>query len=197
MNGRARPQFLDSSVAETIVAYNSELRGFANYYAIADGVKSSLDLLELVMFRSLLATIACRHRMTIAKVKKKLRMGPDYGVVTMVRGAPCVHKVWKLKHLNVTAWPSASVDTVTVGSRLAQSSNDLVTRLKASVCEACDDTNGPFEVHHPHRLKDKRSGPMTLWKASARQRGTIVLCRRCHLAIHSGRSHCKTESRGH
>ena len=141
MNGRARPQFLDLSVAEIIVAYNSELRGFANYYAIADGVKSSLDLLELVMFRSLLATIACRHRVTTAKVKKKLRMGSDYGVVTTVRGAPRVLKLWKLKHLNVTVWPSASIDTVTVGSRLAQSPNDLVTRLKASVCEACDDTN--------------------------------------------------------
>src|SRR3546814_14975326 len=36
-NGWARPQFLDSSVAEIIVAYSSEFRGFANYYAIADG----------------------------------------------------------------------------------------------------------------------------------------------------------------
>ena len=46
-NGRVRPQFLDSSVVETIIAFNSELRGFANYYAIADGVKSSLIILNL------------------------------------------------------------------------------------------------------------------------------------------------------
>ncbi|WP_231565384.1 group II intron reverse transcriptase/maturase [Sphingomonas sp. Ant H11] len=62
-----RPQFLDSSVAEMVIAYNSELRGLANYYAIADGVKSSLDGLELVMFRSLLATIAARQRITRAR----------------------------------------------------------------------------------------------------------------------------------
>ena len=34
-NGRVRPQLMESSVAEIIVAYNSEFRGFANYYAIA------------------------------------------------------------------------------------------------------------------------------------------------------------------
>ena len=39
LNGRARPQFLDSSDAEIILSFNSELHGFANYYAIADGVK--------------------------------------------------------------------------------------------------------------------------------------------------------------
>src|SRR3546814_1167699 len=50
-NGWARPQFLDSSVAEIIVAYSSEFRGFANYYAIADGVKGSLDNLELIVIR--------------------------------------------------------------------------------------------------------------------------------------------------
>src|SRR3546814_10779103 len=38
-NGWARPQFLDSSVAQIIVAYSSEFRGFVNYYAIDDGVK--------------------------------------------------------------------------------------------------------------------------------------------------------------
>lgn len=183
-NGRVRPQFLDSSEAETIIAFNSELRGFANYYAIADGVKSSLNPLELVVIRSLLATIASVRRMSVPQVKKKLKMGTDYGVTTMVRGKPRVHKLWLLKHLKVKAWPHPVVDEMTVGARLAMSPNDLATRLKAAICESCGATEGPFEMHHPHRLKDKRGKPMTLWKRSARQRQTIVLCRKCHLSIH-------------
>src|SRR3546814_3652320 len=74
-NGWARPQFLDSSVAEIIVAYSSEFRGFANYYAIADGVKGSLDNLELIVIRSMLATVACRRRVGRASVQKSLLMG--------------------------------------------------------------------------------------------------------------------------
>jgi RNA-directed DNA polymerase len=196
-NGRVRPQLMESSVPEIIVAYNSEFRGFANYYAIADGVKASLDKLELVMLRSLFATVACRRRSTRRQAEEYLRMGPDHGVTTVVRGEPRVHKVWKLKHLIVKTWDNPIVDTITVGSRIAQSPNDLVTRLRAEECEACGDTDGPFEMHHPHRLKDKRHGQLTPWVQSARRRRTIVLCHKCHVAHHGGRMPSGMESRVH
>jgi len=194
-DGRSRPQFLDSSDAEIVLAFNSELRGFANYYAIADGVKSSLDRLELVVIRSVLATIAARHRKSASWAKKHLRMGSDYGVTCMVRGKPQVLKLWRLKHLNLVPWYRAAVDTITVGSRLAQSRNDLIARLNASTCEACGDTDGPFEMHHVHALKDKQGEPFTVLKRAARQRKTTVLCRRCHVAIQAGRMASRTESR--
>lgn len=196
-NGWARPQFLDSSVAEIIVAYSSEFRGFANYYAIADGVKGSLDNLELIVIRSMLATVACQRRVGRRRVQKSLLMGSDYGVSTMVRGQPRVHKLWRLKHLVVKAWDNPIVDRITVGSRLAQSPNDLASRLSAGECEACGDTNGPFEMHHPNRLKDKPRGQLTPWKESARRRRTIVLCRKCHVARHGGRMPDRMESRVH
>jgi len=196
-NGRVRPQLMESSVAEIIVAYNSEFRGFANYYAIADGVKASLDKLELVMLRSLFATVACRRRSTRRQAEEYLKMGSDHGVTTLVRGEPRVHKVWKLKHLIVQAWGNPVIDAITVGSRIAQSANDLVTRLSAEECEACGDTDGPFEMHHPHRLKDKRDDQLTPWVQSARRRRTIVLCRKCHVAHHGGRMPSGMESRVH
>jgi len=194
-DGWPRPQFLDSSDAEILLAFNSELRGFANYYAIADGVKSSLGLLELVTFRSLLATLASRHRKSASWVKKRLRYGSDYAVTYMVRDQPRILNLWRLKHLKLETWYRATVDTVTVGSRLAQSDNDLVARLNARECQACGDTTGPFEVHHVRALKDMRGSPFTAVKRSSRQRKTIVLCRRCHVAHHAGRSQSGTESR--
>ncbi|WP_443019824.1 HNH endonuclease [Sphingobium sp. CAP-1] len=59
------------------------------------------------------------------------------------------------------------------------------------------DTDGPFEMHHPHRLKDKRRGPLTPWVQSARRRRTIVLCHKCHVAHHGGRMPDRMESRVH
>ena len=194
-NGRSRPQFLDSSDAEIILAFNSELRGFANYYAIADGVKSSLGRLELVVWRSVMATMASRHRKSASWAKRHLRMGADYGVTCMVRGKPRVLTLWKLKHLNPAPWYRSAVDNITVGARLAQSRNDLIARLSARRCEACGNSDGPFEMHHIRALKDKAGEPFTVLKRAARQRKTTVLCRRCHVAIHAGRMASGTESR--
>src|SRR3546814_11341533 len=104
-----RPHFLDSSVAEIIVAYSSEFRGFANYYAIADGVKGSLDNLELIVIRSMLETVACRRRVGRASVQKSLLLGSAYGVSTLVRGQPRVHKLWRLDRRGVVEGKSGSV----------------------------------------------------------------------------------------
>src|SRR3546814_3487287 len=75
--------------------------------------------------------------------------------------------------------------------------NDLATRLSAGECEVCGDTDGPFEMHHPNRLKDKPRDQMKPWKESARRRRTIVLCHKCHVAYHGGRMTSGTESRVH
>jgi RNA-directed DNA polymerase len=195
LKGRTRPQFLDSSDAEIILSFNSELHGFANYYAIADGVKSSLDPLEFVSFRSLMTTIASRHRKTGGWAMARLKQGSDYGVSYVVRGKPRFLKLWRLKHLKTETWYRPTVDQITVGSRLAQSRNDLISRLGAIECEACGDIEGPFEVHHTRRLKDMQAEPFTVQKRSARLRKTMVLCRRCHVARHTDRGSSGMESR--
>ena len=63
-----------------------EFRGFANYYAFADDVKRALGVLELVVFRSFIKTLALRHRTTRARTMKRLRRGTDYEVTSVVRG---------------------------------------------------------------------------------------------------------------
>lgn len=196
-DGRHRPQFLDSSDVEIVMAFNSEFRGFADYYAIANGAKPSLGLLELVVFRSLVKTLAMRHRTKAWRVKSELKMGSDYGISYVVRGKPRTLKLWRLKHLKRAAWPSRAVDTITVGSRLAMSGNDVVARLNAGACEACGTTDGPFEVHHVRHLKDMQASPMTQRKRSARLRKTSVLCQPCHVALHTGRQSVRAESRVH
>src|SRR3546814_2712037 len=90
--------------------------------------------------------------------------------------------------MRISDWSSDVCSSdLTVGSRLAQSPNDLATRLSAGECEACGDTDGPFEMHHPNRLKEKPRDQMKPWKESARRRRTIVLCHKCHVAHHGGR----------
>jgi len=99
-------------------------------------------VLELVVFRSLIKTLAMRHRTTVWRVRSNLKMGSDYGISHVVRGKQKVLKLWRLKHLKQEAWPSQTVDVITVGSRLAMSPNDVVARLNAGSCEACGTTDG-------------------------------------------------------
>ncbi|MDU6728554.1 MAG: group II intron reverse transcriptase/maturase, partial [Bradyrhizobium sp.] len=194
--GSPREQFLVTSDVATVLAYNSEFRGFANYHSFADDIKSALGLLELVVFRSLVKTLAMRHRTTRAKTMARLWKGTDYEVSSVVRGKLRSIKLWRLKHLTRAYWTSPTIDNVTAGAWWVKSPNDLIDRLNARKCEACSDTTGPFEMHHLHRLGDLRSGSLTVWKRSGWRRKTIVLCPSCRAAV-SGREHARTESRVH
>jgi len=184
--GRPRKQFLVTSDTATALAYNSEFRGFANYYSFADDAKRALGLLELVVFRSLVKTLAMRHRTTSARTMGRLWNGTDYEVSSVVRGRPRSIKLWRLKHLTRTYWTSPIVDTVTAGAWCIKSPNDLIDRLKAHQCEGCGDTTGPFQMHHLRRVQDLRNGSLTVWRQSGWRRKTIVLCPSCRAAV-SGR----------
>ena len=194
--GYAREQFLVTSDVATVLAYNSEFRGFANYYSFADDNKRALGLLELVVFRSLVKTLALRHRTTRARTMARLWKGTDYEVSSVVRGKLRSIKLWRLKHLTRTYWISPIIDDVTRGAWWVKRPNDLIDRLNARECEACGGTTGPFEMHHLRRVRDLRSGSLTVWKRSGIRRKTIVLCPSCRATV-SGREHSHMESRVH
>ena len=194
--GYAREQFLVTSDVATVLAYNSEFRGFANYYSFADDNKRALGLLELVVFRSLVKTLALRHRTTRARTMARLWKGTDYEVSSVVRGKLRSIKLWRLKHLTRTYWISPIIDDVTRGAWWVKRPNDLIDRLNARECEACGGTTGPFEMHHLRRVRDLRSGSLTVWKRSGIRRKTIVLCSSCRATV-SGREHSHMESRVH
>jgi hypothetical protein len=68
---------------------------------------------------------------------------------------------------------------------------ELVERVLAATCELCG-SQAHVQVHHVRRLSNLRKGgrnPKPAWTAKmiARQRKTLVVCRRCHYAIHAGR----------
>ena len=135
-NGRPREQFLVTSDVATVLAFNSEFRGFANYYSFADDAKRALGLLELVVFRSLVKTLAKRHR-TYRPRRSWRACGKvtDYEVSSVVRGKLRSIKLWRLKHLTRTYWTSPIIDEVTRGAWWVKSPNDLIDRLNARECE--------------------------------------------------------------
>ena len=75
--------------------------------------------------------------------------------------------------------------------------HQIIDRLNANRCELCgyrSDTPSEFEVHHVRKLRDikrkyqKRGKHIPHWvlAMAALNRKTLVVCRSCHRAIHSG-----------
>ena len=72
-----RKRLLTASEAEIILTYNSELRGLANYYALADDYRSKLHKLEYLSNYSLCKTLAGKHKISMSRVISGLRKGNE------------------------------------------------------------------------------------------------------------------------
>src|SRR5436305_11120766 len=78
--GRAthKPQWMNLTDAEIILVYNGELRGLANYYALATGAKKILHKMECIWQKSLLNTLANKHITSVIKMIKRLKIQEYY-----------------------------------------------------------------------------------------------------------------------
>ncbi len=83
--------------------------------------------------------------------------------------------------------------------RVTPQRHQILDRIKANECELCgyasaDASN--FEVHHIRKLKDvkqrysKRGDPIPNWALAmcSLRRKTLVVCKACHQAIHTGQN---------
>jgi len=179
-----RPGLLYREDVEIVMAYNSELRGFANYYKLVGDFKTELRILHFLWFGSLLKTLAAKHQSTVAKMQKLLRGRDHYQVRYSVQGKSKVQKVFKLKDIKVKS--SRNPDIITDTLRFASPRTSILDRLNASRCEYCQKEDGYFEVHHVRKLKDLSN--KTPWERRMIEirRKTIVLCIDCHQELHRG-----------
>jgi RNA-directed DNA polymerase len=184
----SRPELLQRSDAEILLTYNSEMRGLANYYSLAQGYKQSLSKLIWLAQQSLFATLGHKHHSSIAKIAQQMRLPNQggYGLRVFVNGKPKLYKLFRLKdHLRPTIY-SSNIDNQQNTSWLTLSRTELVQRLNANCCEYCGKIGGYMEVHHIRAMKDVR-GKTQLWQEmmSAMNRKTLVLCFDCHRELHS------------
>jgi len=183
-----RKNLLALSEPEIIFTYNAELRGLAQYYALADDVKQKLSKLFFVGQYSLLKTIAGKRRTKVGAIASRLRQGGELIYRYQVNGKENNLKVYRLKHL-VCKDRDELVDLKPQTARYTLKRTEIVARLNANRCEYCDKEER-CEVHHVRKLKDltrKREKTLLERMMMARRRKTMVLCSDCHGRLHSGR----------
>ena len=183
-----RNKCLHLSDFEIVSRYNSEMRGFANYYALAD--KTNLYILEWAGVQSMFKTLAGKHKTKTAKIRPRMKKGDDHVLRYQRNGKNRELKVFKMKY---RAEPKLvrpeNVDREPIDFRFAHKS-ELLARLAASECEYCGKTKGYFEVHHIRKMKDVLQKPNKKpWEIlmAGRNRKTLILCQECHDELHAGR----------
>jgi len=190
-----RAELEQDSDFSIVAAFQSEYRGYVEYYALAQNI-GWLNKLRWVMETSLLKTLAGKHRTSVVRVSRRYRAvvlteeGPRPCLEVRVEREgkpPLVARFGGLPLRRKTT--AILIDRVLSSRRLE--GVELLQRLQAKRCEICDSTNA-VQVHHVRKLADLevkgRSQPPA-WKRlmAARRRKTLVLCRECHVAVHAGR----------
>ena len=183
---KALYRFKDCDDLEILRYYNSKIRGFYNYYCIANN-SSIINSYKYILEYSMYKTYGTKYRTTVHKVIGKFRCNKDFAVryknsKGQDRMQVFYHDGFKRQE---KALPS-SVDIIPNGMKYFGSTN-LIDRLKAGKCEVCGRTNVPIEIHHVHKLKDLKG--KTFWETLmiARRRKTLALCRECHDKLHCGK----------
>jgi group II intron reverse transcriptase/maturase len=184
-----------SSDYSIICQYQAEYRGFVQYYQLADNV-AWLNSLHWVMQRSLLKTLAHKHKSSVAKMVRRFAakvmtpFGPRTCLETKVPRVGKEPLTARFGGIPLRTSLTAYVEDLLL-ARKRQGGTELLQRLLANACEACGSTEN-VEVHHLRKLADlnrqgRKSPPEWVRLMASRRRKTLVLCRVCHDNIHAGR----------
>jgi Type II intron maturase len=173
------------SDAEIVLQYNGELRGYANFYALAQNAKRDLSKLEFMGKTSLFKTLANKHRTSGQKIVDQLKTPTGFTLVVQEENRTRIIPLFQWTDLHASVQVRAAVDrepnTAWVVSR-----TEIIRRLSARTCEYCG-AEGAVAVHHIRKLKDV-SKAKERWQQLmiARRRKTLVMCVQCHTRLHNG-----------
>lgn len=166
-----------------LTQYNGEVRGFCNYYCIANN-RSKLHKFRNIMEYSFYKTLASKYRISKRKIIAKHREGKQIGVrYTDENGTEKFRVFWKgsLKRENFAK--SNEADVLYKPVHLTKKPT-LFQRFQANRCEWCGAETDDLVVHQVRSLKglDNEKPWNVLMKKINRK--TLIVCRECHAMIH-------------
>lgn len=183
---KARYYLKDNDDLEILDQYNSEIRGFRNYYRIANNAAHASSF-GYIMQYSMFKTFATKYRTSMRKMISRLRIGKDFGVrFTDKRGRTKTRLFYNEGFARRPMLKTAAVDVLPNMVRYS-STTSLMDRLSARQCELCGRTDIDIEMHHVRKLKDLKG--KSYWERFmiARNRKTLALCVDCHKKLHTGK----------
>jgi group II intron reverse transcriptase/maturase len=196
--GTHRTKLFHLSELEILKTYNAEIRGFLDYYALADNLTRVGTNILWMTTTSFLRTLAAKRKSTRMKVVRSLKKGPAHFVIMEHKkdGTTQAHAlVASTKQLKREMVRYGQVDRKP-NTWAYHARSELGQRLSAHQCEWCGTLDGPMEVHHVRKLSDLKGKAEWEIQMIARRRKTMVLCKQCHVDLHAGRLSAEKKAKG-
>lgn len=169
---------------EILDRYNREIRGFYNYYSIANNC-SELHNFRFIMEYSMYKTFAGKYKSSTRKINAKYRTNGKFTVrFTTKSGAVKERYFYDLGFRRKNPMTDAGFD-ITPYSIFDAGRTSLIDRLKAEKCEMCGATE-KLVMHHVRKLKNLEGKKSWERHMIARRRKTVAVCHSCHQKIHNG-----------
>lgn len=182
----SRYSLKDSDDLEILDKYNSEIRGFYNYYSIANN-SSIINSFKYMMEYSMYKTYCTKYRTHIPKITKKFRIGKDFGVKYKNKSGEEKYRLFYNEGFKRKKKAGYTNCDIIPDNKYHLSSTSLIDRLKANKCEICGAEDTPIEIHHVRKLKDLKGKKYWEKYMIARNRKTLAVCFDCHRKIHYGK----------
>lgn len=180
---REHKKSINNDDLEILQKYNYTIRGFHNYYAIANN-SSLLHSYKYIMEYSMYKTFAGKYKSKVAKIANKYKKDKLFTIQYVdSKGRVKQQTFYNESFKRQKPMTSEHLDTASIIYHANRTS--LIDRLKAEKCEICGAT-GKLIMHHVRKLKDLDSKGYADKLMIARRRKTIALCRSCHQRTHAG-----------
>lgn len=179
-----RPQLLNRTDLEIVTIYNAELRGICNYYGLASNF-NKLIYFNYLMEYSCLKTLAGKHRSKVSKIRAMYKDGTGKWAIPYETKTG-IKKMYFANYADCKGKKFTDIVPQTA-KNYSHDVTTLESRLKAKICEVCGCTeNDRYEIHHVNKVKNFKGKSEWEKIMIAKRRKTIVVCHKCHMAIHHG-----------
>lgn len=180
---------LNRSIPEIIMVYNAEIRGFYNYYALANSASRVLSKMHGLWWGSLMHTLSHKMKASVGDIVRRLKQQDGSYVYFDYTGKePRGFKFyWPKKDFKAKPLKYDKIDNQINTLFLLNAPSELIQRMDARRCEYCGTEKGYFEVHHIKKMKSiTRKKELWAQIMSMMNRKTMVLCVECHDQLHAG-----------
>lgn len=178
---KPRGFMIGNKVEDIVAQYNTEIRGFYNYYAIANNISTIGHSFGYIMEYSMYKTIAQKLNLTMSQAKLKFLKDKKFIVPFTGKNGEVRYRIFydggfKRKE----PFNGSIVDYIPNTAFVPRLS--LMERLKTGTCEICG-KKGNLIMHHVRNLNQlKADSP---WNAIMikKRRKTLAICESCNEVI--------------
>lgn len=180
---KGRTYLIDNEPQDIVARFNTEIRGFYNYYSIANNASAIGSSFGCIMKFSMYKTLAQKFNSSVRAITNKYRKDNLFAIPFIDKKGETKYRVFYNEGFQrKTDLPTDKADKLPY--LFKSPSLSLVERLVSRKCELCG-KNGDVVMHHVRTLKELKGKHDWERKMLYMHRKTLVVCTECYAKIQS------------